>query len=208
MQGLGWEPGGHEGRPRPGSLRGEGHMGARAGGQGGPLPSQQMPPRATAGDSQTCLRLGIRSHRADKIAGFGTEASVSSTGSRNACNVRRLRGPTGTALGSRSCVASHRPQGWHLLTSGRTKNPFLQEGCAVKADTCLLSHLVSIFVGPGPSSRKQTAGCSFSRGSLAHSSPLGLEPTAFLAGFLNHPWTFGPKRSGVGPVVVTVQATL
>ena len=91
MQGVGWEPGGHEGRPCPGSLWGEGHMGARAGGQGGALPSQQMPPWATAGDSQTCLHVRIRSHRADKITGFGTEASVSSTSSRNACNFRRLR---------------------------------------------------------------------------------------------------------------------
>lgn len=91
MQGLGWEPGGCERRPRPGFLRGEGHMGARAGEQGGTLPSQQLPPGATAGDSQMCLRVGVRSHSADKIAGFGAEAFVSSIGSRNAYDFRCLR---------------------------------------------------------------------------------------------------------------------
>ena len=94
----------------------------------------------------------------------------------------------------------------HVPAEPRT--PSYKKGVLSTADTCLLSHLVSIFVGPGPSSRKQTAGCSFSRGSLARSSPLGLELTASLGGFLNHPWTFGPRRSGVGPVVVTVQAAL
>ena len=39
---------------------------AGAGEQGGTLPSQQLPPGATAGDSQMCLCVGVHSHSADK----------------------------------------------------------------------------------------------------------------------------------------------